>query len=118
MNYTVETTEVADAEIEAAFLRLAARDPEFAGRWLEGLLRAIAGLAVFPNRHALAPERHLIRRDVRRLLYRNGRTVYRVLFFLTDADGDGEAETVRILHVRHGAQASMGEAKPEEDFHP
>jgi plasmid stabilization system protein ParE len=118
MNYTVETTEVADAEIETAFLHLAARDPEFTGRWLEGLLREIAGLAVFPNSHALAPERHILHRDVRRLLYRNGHTVYRILFFLTDTDGDVELDTGRILHVRHGSQQPMGEADLEDDSRP
>ena len=37
MTYAVETSDVADAEIQAVFLRLSGRDPEFAGRWLEGL---------------------------------------------------------------------------------
>ena len=44
MTFAVETSDVADAEMQAAFLRLAARDPEFAGRWMEGLLRAVEGL--------------------------------------------------------------------------
>lgn len=91
------------------------RDPEVAGRWLEGLLRAIAGLSVFPNRHELAPERHLLHRDVRRLLYRSGGTVYRVLFFLADTDGDGEVGTVRVLHIQHGSQKRMDEVAPEDN---
>jgi hypothetical protein len=42
--------------IEGAFLRWSARNPEFAGRWLEGLLRAIAALDRFPTRHPHARE--------------------------------------------------------------
>jgi len=113
VNFIVETTDVADAEIEAAFLRLSSRNPEFAGRWLEGLLRAIASLETFPNRHARAPESKVLGRDVRRMIYRNGRVVYRVLFFLVDVDG--EADTVRILHIRHGAQQRIGEADSEDE---
>ena len=36
MRYSVEITDVADAEIQEAFLWLNARNPNFAGRWLEG----------------------------------------------------------------------------------
>ena len=87
MKFAVENTDVAEAEIQAAFLRLSARDPEFAGRWLEGLLRAIASLDTFPTRFAIV-EHDSSGRDVRRLLYRSGRMAYRVLYFMVDADGD------------------------------
>jgi plasmid stabilization system protein ParE len=118
VTFRVETTDVADAEIQAAFLRLSAWNPEFAGRWLEGLLRAIDTLDTFPTRHERAPESDVLGREVRRLLYRNGRVVYRVLFFLVDADGDGETDTVRVLHVRHGAQQPLGQTEQSEDAEP
>jgi plasmid stabilization system protein ParE len=112
MTYSVEIADVADAEIEAAFLRLAGKNPAFAGRWLEGLLRAIGGLDTFPRSHAVTPESAALGREVRRMLYRNGQVTYRVLFCLVDADEDGIEETVRVLHIRHGAQRLLGE--PED----
>ena len=33
---------------------------------------------------------------------------------MVDADGDGELDTVRVLHVRHGAQEPHMGAPPEE----
>lgn len=113
MSFIVETSDVADAEIDAAYLRLSAWNPEFAGRWLEGIYRTLETLSEFPTRHARVSESEILGREVRRMLYRNGRTVYRILFTLIDADGDGEADTVRVLRVRHGAQQSLG--KPTED---
>ena len=47
-------------------------------------------------------------REVRQMLYRQGRTTYLVLFCLVDADHDGKEDTVRVLHVRHGAQRPIG----------
>ena len=113
MNFHVQITDVADAEIQAAFLRLNGLNPKFAGRWLEGLLRAIDELNTFPRSHAVVSESDLLGREVRRMLYRNGQTIYRVLFCLIDFDDDGEEDTVRILHVRHGAQRPLGTDEEE-----
>ena len=99
----METSDTAQAEIDAAFLRLSAYDPNFAGRWLEGLTQAIESLESLPRRH----ERITLKndgRETRRMLYRNGRTAYRIIFMLLDNDDDGEEETVRILQVRSAAQ--------------
>ncbi len=115
MNFTVETSDVADAEIDAAYLQLSARNPEFAGRWLEGIYRTLDTLSLFPTRHARVAESDVLGREVRRMLYRNGRTIYRILFTLIDADGDGEADTVRVLRVRHGARQSLGQPTEDEE---
>jgi plasmid stabilization system protein ParE len=115
VNLAVETSDVAGADIEAAFLRLSRQDPEFAGRWLEGLNRMIAALDTFPTRHARVSESDTCGREVRRMLYRNGRTVYRVFFTLLDADGDGDPDTVRVLRVRHGAQRPLGQPDAEAE---
>lgn len=109
MSYTVETSDVADAEIGNAYLRLSQWNFEFAGRWLEGLYRKIATLDTFPLSHPRAPESDTLGREARCLLYRKGKVVYRILFTLVDADDDGEAETVRVLRVRHGSQLPLGE---------
>lgn len=113
MTFRVEITDVADAEIQAAFLRLNGWNPVFAGRWLEGLLRAIDKLDTFPRSHVVVPESDALGREVRRMLYKNGQATYVVFFSLMDADGDGDEDTVRVLHVRHGAQRPLGTTESE-----
>jgi len=100
INFIVETSDVAQAETEAAYLRLLAYDPAFADRWLEGLTRAITSLETFPRRHERVSVEGVAGREARCMLYRNGRTVYRIIFTLVDADDDGDEETVRVLQVR------------------
>ncbi len=114
MNFTVVTSDVAEAEIEAVFLSLFLRNPEFAARWLEGLNRVIAALDTFPSRHARVDEGGLQGQEIRRVVYRNGRTVYRILFTLLDADGDGKDDTVRVLRVLHGARRPLGQPSDED----
>ena len=113
MIFTVEVSDTADAEIDKAYFRLSARNPEFASRWLDGVYRIIGTLDVFPLRHPPAAESSILGRETRRMIYRNGQTVYRILFTLLDADGDGEDDTVRVLRVLHGAQRPLGQ--PEDD---
>ena len=110
MTYRVEFTDVADMEAQDAFLWLLDRSPVQAGRWQEGLERAVGSLVELPTRCLLAPENHLFEAEVRQLLYGS----YRILFTLIDADQDGFADTVRILHVRHGARLGLGEIPQEE----
>ena len=114
MNYAVETSDVADAEIEAAYLRLSQWNLDFAGRWVEGLYRKIAALDTFPMSYPRAEESDVLGREARTLLYRKGKVVYRILFTLLDADGDGTLDLVRVLRVRHGAQLRLGEADSED----
>ena len=104
MNFIVETSDAAQAEIEAAFLRLSAYDPDFSGRWLEGLTQALQSLEVLPRRHERVTLKEAAGRETRRMLYRNGRTAYRIVFMLIDNDDDGEEETVRVLQVRSATQ--------------
>ncbi len=113
MTFTVEISDKADADIQTAFLWLAKRNPDFAGRWVEGLIREIEGLSVFPTIHSFTPESEALGRPARRMLYRNGKSVYRVLFCLLDLDEDDTMDTVRVLHVRHGAQRPPGEEESD-----
>ena len=113
MNFTVETSDVAEAEIEAVFLSLFLRDTEFAAQWLEGINRVIAALDTFPSRHSRVDESAVIGRETRRVVYRNRQTIYRIPFTLLDADGDGEDDTVRVLRVLYGVQRPLGQ--PEDD---
>jgi len=115
MNYNVETSDVADAEIEAAYLRLSLWNFDFAGRWVEGLYRKIATLNTFPMSHPRADESEVLGREARTLLYRKGKVVYRILFTLLDTDDDGVLDLVRVLRVRHGAQSRLGEISSEDE---
>ena len=111
-SYLVEYSETAEAELAAIFLWLLRRTPRTVQRWLEGLEAKIADLSFMPRRFAIASEQPAFNREVRVLLYDK----YRVLYTLLDTNGDGEEETVRILHIRHGAQDfSLPPVENEED---
>jgi plasmid stabilization system protein ParE len=112
--YAVEFADPAKAEADETYLWLSRRSPELAARWYGGLLREAEKLSTFPTRCALAPEQGVFGgAEVRQLLYRCGRMVHRILFFLVDADGDGKDDTIRILHVRHAARRMLG-GDPDE----
>lgn len=104
MSFGIEFTDVAEMEVQDALLWFLGRSPSLAGKWQEGFEKAISSLADFPTRCQLAPEADLFSVPVRQLIY--GR--YRILFALVDTDEDGELDTVRILHVRHGARRQLG----------
>lgn len=62
--------------------------------WFRDLEEAIASLAEFPERCALAPESAVVSFAVRQLLYGRKPDTYRILFTI-----DGLA--VKVLHIRH-----------------
>ena len=43
------------------------------------------------------------------LLYGKGASAHRVLYCLVDAEDSGKVDTLRVLHVRHGAQRRLNE---------
>lgn len=90
----------AEAELEAAYLWIAERNPEAAAKWYNGVLDAFLTLETLPERCPLGPERDAFDRDIRQLLHGTRRHAYRILF-------DVEGRMVRILHVRHGARAHL-----------
>lgn len=114
MTYRVDISEATEAEIDAAYLWISRRSPEWAGRWHAGLLEAIESLAEMPGRCPLARERGYFEQEVRQLLYGRGRIVYRILFAIHEAESEDEEATVRILHVRHAAQEALGEGDGNE----
>jgi plasmid stabilization system protein ParE len=109
MTYRVDISEVAEAEIDAAYLWISRRSPEGAGRWHAGLLQAIESLAEMPGRCPLARERGYFAQEVRQLLYGRGQNLYRILFVIHDPVDEADEATVRILHLRHAAQQALGE---------
>src|SRR5262245_28031422 len=90
-SYRVELKETAEAEAEAAYLWMSQRSPEYAIRWYNGLLEAIAGLSFMPRRFAVAPESDAIDlhiggqpRPIRQLRYGRGPNSWRVLFYIVE----------------------------------
>ena len=103
MTFRVETTAEADhdaAEILEWLLSQQAGDTGI--RWFRNLEEAIASLAAFPKRCALAPENSRFPFEVRHLLYGRKPHVYRILFTI-------ENDTVYVLHIRHGRRKFVGE---------
>ena len=75
------------------------RDEEQAIRWYEGILAAIDSLADNPDRCVLARENAKADDELRELHYGLGnRPTHRILFVI-------DPDAVRILSVRHAAQA-------------
>jgi plasmid stabilization system protein ParE len=76
-----------DRAVEAARY-IAERNPAAAYRWAQGLFDAAKILGHFPLRGRVVPEAN--RAEIRELIYRNHRVVYRV-----------SARGVEVLTVRH-----------------
>ena len=113
MKYRIEISSIAEAETDRAFLNLSQLTSSVkASQWYGGLLEAIESLSVMPNRCSLARENKYFSQEIRQLLYGKGRTSYRILFTILEI---GEVQTVRILHVRHSSQQSIGENPKETD---
>ncbi|NEP76496.1 type II toxin-antitoxin system RelE/ParE family toxin [Okeania sp. SIO2G5] len=112
MVYRIDIASVAQAEAEQAFLGLSQMmTPTAAKRWYVGLLKSIESLAYMPRRCSFARENQHFSQEIRQLLYGKGRNTYRVLFTVLD---DQDPVTVRILHIRHAAQQTLGE-EPDVD---
>ena len=101
MAYQIELSEAAEVEANVAYLWMSRRSPEFAGRWYNGLLKAIEDLVLFPRRWQASPKHGP---NVRRMLYGTGASRYRVLYLIIEPEEGEEAGIIRILHVYHGAR--------------
>jgi plasmid stabilization system protein ParE len=113
MSYRVEISSVAEVEADSAFLSISqVLSFEKARHWYEGLLSAIESLSEMPRRCSLARENDYFTKEIRQLLYGQGRSSYRILFTIVE---DGNVSTVRILHIRHSAQRTIGEDKEEPE---
>jgi len=88
--------------------------PEVARNWYIGLFDAFATLSQNPRRQAIIAENSRFRREVRQLLYRRTTAgpIWRLLF--TVVDGEYDAPTVNLLHVRHGAQRPITRAEARQ----
>lgn len=107
MKYRIEISSIAEAEADNAFLRLSqVTSPIQASQWYAGLLEAIESLSQMPKRFSLARENEYFSQEIRQLLYGKARNSYRILFTILEGK---EISTVRVLHIRHAAQQTLGE---------
>lgn len=107
MNYRLEISSVAEAEADSAFLRLSQiTSLAQARQWYAELLQAIESLSQLPKRCPLARENQYFSQEIRQLLYGKRRNSYRILFTILE---EQEGATVRILHIRHASQQTLGE---------
>jgi plasmid stabilization system protein ParE len=103
MAFRVKQTAQADYDLDLILEWLLAQEAGDAGqRWFRKLKEAINSLAEMPERCMLAPENADSSFEVRQLLYGHKRHQYRVLFTI-------EADTVVVLHIRHGRRRHLGE---------
>ena len=106
MKYRIEISSVAEAETDSAFLQLSqATSLTRASQWYSGLLQAIESLSQMPKRCPLARENEYFSQEIRQLLYGKGRNSYRILFTVLEGQ---DVSTVRILHIRHATQQTLG----------
>lgn len=113
MRYFIEISSVAEVEADNAFLRLSQlTSPEKARQWYDGLLLAIESLSQMPKRCPLARENQYFSQEIRQILYGRGRNLYRILFTIVEGE---EVSTVRILHIRHAAQQTLGESQESDE---
>lgn len=113
MKYRIEISSVAEAEADSVFLRLSqVTSPAKASQWYSGLLKAIESLSQMPKRCPLARENEYFSQEIRQLLYGRGRNSYRVLFTILEGQ---DMSTIRILHIRHASQQTIGEDPEEPD---
>ena len=112
MTYRIDLSEAAEAEAFAAYLWISRRSPEFAGRWYNGLLKAIEDLVLFPRSWQAAPE---YGPNVRRMLYGTGGNRYRLLYLIIEPEEGQEEGIIRILHVYHGARQIGGRGNGDDE---
>jgi plasmid stabilization system protein ParE len=106
MKYHIEISSIAESEADRAFLRLSQLiSPTKASQWYSGLLKAIESLSKTSKRCPLARENHYFSQEIRQLLYGRGHNSYRILFTIVEE----KIPTVRILHIRHASQQTIGE---------
>lgn len=104
MNYIVELTPMAEAELIASFWYIHEQTPLNAQRWLQGIYDAIDSLETWPHRCASAPEAEYLDALLKHHRFKS----HRIIFVI-----DEDTKTVRILFVRHESRRAIGE--PYED---
>ena len=106
MKFRVIVTPEAQTGIRQSFLYIRQHGPLNAARWLRGLYATVATLERMPERCGPAIERDYVDQDLRQLIFKSHRIVFRI---------DKPLKIVWVLWVRHGKQQAIGEQLSEDD---
>jgi plasmid stabilization system protein ParE len=99
MTYRVDISIPALQDAESAFLWIRDFDLESAKSWYEGLLESVFSLEEFPARCPTAPESKFLGREIKQLLYGQGRQTYRIFFEIIENE-----KAVRIYRIWHSSK--------------
>lgn len=97
MQYKVELSEQAEADIREIYRYIRERGPANPDRWKAGLAEKFASLERSPEVCGLAPEDEFTQATIRQRLY----GPFRILFIIRE-------NAVYVLTVRHGARGFLG----------
>src|SRR5262245_58927186 len=100
MTYRVIIQPRALEHLEAQYQYIAQQSPWAAASWFNRFVKALESLAEFPQRCPVARESDVVGREVRQLLF-GGRAGTRSAYFVIEAD------TVRILAIRHSTRSDI-----------
>lgn len=96
MAYRVRLTPRA-GDADAIYRRVTIGAPFAGPRWYDKLIAALQSLDTFPERGQIVKDLSRSGHLVRRILFGRKPNVYRIYYSI-------RGETVRILHIRHGAR--------------
>jgi plasmid stabilization system protein ParE len=100
--YDVKITDSAllDAEHYVRYLRRVTKESGPADAWFRALIAAIFTLEELPTRCPLIPEASEFQFELRHLIYRSHRVIFRV---------DKQRKTVMVLRIYHGSRRELRE---------
>lgn len=100
MDYRVEITETALADIEAyvAFIRDERKEPDAASEWLSGLIAAVSSLEKLPDRCAHIPEANEFEMEMRHQIYHSHRIIFRA---------ERKRRLVTVYRVYHSSRQQL-----------
>lgn len=93
MQYRVELSARAEADVKEAYAYIRAHGPANPNQWKAGLEEKFASLESMPQRFGLAPESSFAKVDIHQSFYTN----FRILFTVRE-------QCVYIVTVRHGSR--------------
>lgn len=106
MKYKVVLTPEGEEALLQAFEYIFERAPFNGMRWLRAFHRAADSLGFLPERCPFAPERMVLEENLRHLVFKSHRIVFRV---------DKAKKEVHIVDVRHGRRRAGGECEADDE---
>ena len=102
MKFSVIVTPEAQDGIRESFEYIHERAPLNAARWLQALYDLINTLEQFPERCDRAREHHYFEEDLRQLVFKSHRIIFRI---------QKSEKIVYVLYVRHAKRRAVRETK-------